>query len=358
MQSKIAIALAAAALSLAGCSKQRARLERETASGAPSQDTVRTIAIDGSSTVFPISEAVAEEFQKKHSARVTVGASGTGGGFKKFCAKETAIAGASRPIKPTEVDACREDGVEYIELPVAYDGIAVVVHPENTWVDHLTVDELKSVWAPESAGQDQALDRRPRRLPKAEMHLFGPGVDSGTYDYFTRRSSGTEHAAAATSPRAKTTTSWCQGVATDSAALGFFGFAYYEENKDKLKLIPIDDGDAANGAGPIAPSPETVDNGTYQPLARPIFIYVSNKAAETPEVQAFVDFYLTKGRALVARGRATSRFREGLRARTTSASTPARRAPSSRSRVQGRRHDRRSFESRVRGRWKPCPASP
>lgn len=258
-----------------------------------------TIAIDGSSTVFPITEAVAEEFQRSHAARVTVGVSGTGGGFQKFCREEVAITGASRPIKPSEVEACRQRGVEYIELPVAYDGIAVVVHPDNDWVDHLTVTELQALFRPEAQGQVMRWSHVRTGWPDREIHLFGPGVDSGTYDYFTKAIVGREHASRGDFTSSEDDNVLVHGVARDPLALGFFGFAYYAENTSRLRVVPIDDADPGNGAGAIAPSQESVADGTYQPLSRPIFIYVNRRAADRSEVEAFVRFYLRDGRPLV-----------------------------------------------------------
>ena len=258
------------------------------------------ISIDGSSTVYPISEAVAEEFQASHDHRVTIGVSGTGGGFQKFCGGETAITGASRPIKPTEVEACGRAGIDYIELPVAYDGIAVVVNRANTWVDHLTVDELRRMWEPAAQGAVMTWrDVRPS-WPAEEIHLFGPGADSGTYDYFTKAIVGEEHASRGDFTPNEDDNVLVQGVATDRLALGFFGYAYFAANTDRLRLVEIDDGDSSNGVGPIAPSPTTVADGTYQPLSRPIFIYVSTAAAERPEVLAFVRFYLENAAELSA----------------------------------------------------------
>ena len=258
------------------------------------------IAIDGSSTVFPITEAVAEEFQKTSDARVTIGVSGTGGGFKKFCKGETAITGASRPIKPSEVEACKAAGIDYIELPVAYDGIAVVVSPKNDWANHITVAELKTLWAPEAQGKVKRWSQVREGWPDKEIHLFGPGVDSGTYDYFTQAVTGTEHSSRGDFTSSEDDNVLVEGVANDELGLGFFGFAYYAENKGKLKVLSIDDEDAANGTAPITPSPETIKDGTYQPLSRPIFIYVSAKAAERPEVQKLIAFYLNEGRKLVS----------------------------------------------------------
>jgi phosphate transport system substrate-binding protein len=258
------------------------------------------IVIDGSSTVLPISQAVAEEFEKAHKARVTVGKSGTGGGFQKLCRGEIAISGASRPIKESEREQCKAGGVEFIELPVAYDGIAVVVHKQNDWVDHLTVEELAKMWAPEAEGKIKKWSEVREGWPDKDLRLFGPGVDSGTYDYFTAAVVGKEHASRGDFQPNEDDNVLVQGVSTDPTALGYFGYAYYIENADKLALVPIDDGKPDNGQGAIQPSPETVANGTYQPLSRPIFIYVSKKAAdERPEVAQLVEYYLKEGRALV-----------------------------------------------------------
>ncbi len=278
---------------IAACSKHTANDEVAATKGPT------LIAIDGSSTVFPISEAMAEEFQKKSQTRVTVAASGTGGGFKKFCSKEIAIAGASRPIKPTEVDACRKHRVDYIELPVAYDGIAIVVHRDNTWATSMTVAELRKLWRPEAQGQVKTwADIRPG-FPAEEIHLFGAGVDSGTYDYFTKAIVGEEHKSRGDYTSSEDDNVLVRGISTDKLALGFFGYAYYEENKEVLKLLAIDDGDETNGAGPIAPSVRSIEDGTYQPLARPIFLYVNRTQAERKEVQDLVHFYLGEGTHLV-----------------------------------------------------------
>ncbi|HWB75145.1 MAG TPA: PstS family phosphate ABC transporter substrate-binding protein [Nannocystaceae bacterium] len=250
------------------------------------------VGVDGSSTVFPISEAVAEEFRKSGRGRVTVSMSGTGGGFQKLCRAEVPVIGASRPIKPQEVEACAAANVDFIELPVAYDGISIVVHPQADWIESITVDELRKMWAPEA--QEQVMrwsDVRPD-WPDVELHLFGAGVDSGTYDYFTLATVGVEHASRGDYTSSEDDNMLVQGVASDKHALGFTGYAYYIENRDKLKLIPVDDRDATNGDGPIAPSFESVLGGTYQPLSRPIFVYVSRAALARAEVGAFVEFYL------------------------------------------------------------------
>jgi phosphate transport system substrate-binding protein len=258
------------------------------------------IKVDGSSTVYPITEAVAEEFQKadKEKTRVTVGISGTGGGFKKFCVGETDISDASRPIKPSEVEMCAKNGVEYIELPVAYDGLAVVVNPKNNWVDYLTVKELKKMWAPEAQGVVTRWSHVRAGWPDKEIHLFGAGVDSGTYDYFTEAVVGKEHSSRGDFTSSEDDNVLVQGIATDALALGFFGVAYYEHNSDKLKLVGVDDESDANGKGPVKPTYENVLGGAYQPLSRPLFIYVSRKSVERPEVKRFVEFYIKNAGAL------------------------------------------------------------
>ena len=258
------------------------------------------ISVDGSSTVYPITEAVAEEFQKaeKGKVHVTVGISGTGGGFKKFCVGETDISDASRPIKPSEAETCKKNGIEYIELPVAYDGLAVMVNKKNTWVTSMTVKELKMLWEPAAMGKVMKWNQIRPEWPNKEIHLFGPGVDSGTFDYFTEAIVGKAQASRGDFTASEDDNVLVQGIATDTLALGFFGVAYYEHNKDKLKLVAIDDEKDDNGKGPQLPTYDNVVNGVYQPLARPIFIYVSKKAAAKPEVDRFVKFYLKDGAAL------------------------------------------------------------
>lgn len=291
------------AMSAVGCGNKAAEPAPGSASepaAAAAPAVSATIVIDGSSTVFPITEAIAEDFQKSNAARVTIGISGTGGGFKKLCAGETAVSGASRPIKASEVEACAKANIKVLELPVAYDGIAIVTHKENTWVDQLTVAELKALWEPAAQGKVMRWNQIRPTWPDAEVHLFGPGVDSGTYDYFTAAIVGTEHASRGDFTASEDDNVLVQGVSTDKNALGFFGFGYYSENAEKLKLIPIDDGVAENGAGPITASHETVANGTYQPLARPVFVYVSQTALGRPEVVSFVDFYVKNAATLSA----------------------------------------------------------
>lgn len=268
-------------LSLTGCGG------REAPEGAPTG----VVRIDGSSTVYPISEAVAEEFMLQNpEARVNVGQSGTGGGFSKFLRRETDINDASRPIKPEEISLAEQNGVEYIELPVAYDGIAVVVNPSNDWVDCLTVEELRSIWEPGSQVNSWS-DIRPD-FPNRPINLYGPGTDSGTYDYFTEAIVGEEGASRAEFTASEDDNVLVQGIQGDPNALGFFGLAYYENNSDRLKLLGVDDGDPSNGESCVQPSAETVRTGTYQPLSRPVFIYVRADQADQPAIRAFIDFYL------------------------------------------------------------------
>lgn len=261
----------------------------------------KLIKVDGSSTVFPITEAVAEEFQKQYKGtKVMVGISGTGGGFKRFGRGETDISDASRPIKQKEIEFCKENNIAYIELPVAYDGLAVIVNPKNTWVDHLTVQELKKIWQPSSQGTVTTWHSIRPNFPDKEIHLFGPGTDSGTFDYFTEAICGASGASRGDYTASEDDNVLVEGIASDAYALGYFGLAYYEQNKDKLKVVPIDDENDANGKGPIVPSVKTVMDSTYQPLARPIFIYINAKAAKKEEVKKFVEFYLTHASKLVA----------------------------------------------------------
>ncbi|MBE9170013.1 PstS family phosphate ABC transporter substrate-binding protein [Pleurocapsales cyanobacterium LEGE 06147] len=262
--------------------------------GSTNGETLRgDITIDGSSTVFPITEAMAEEFQIENpGTRVTVGISGTGGGFKKFCAGETDIQDASRPIKDSEMEACQQAGIEFIELPVAYDALSVVVNSQNDWVDCLTTEELQKIWEPAAQGKINNWSQVRADFPDQPLTLYGPGTDSGTFDYFTDAINGEEGASRGDYTASEDDNVIVQGVANDTGALGYFGLAYYEENQDKLKVVGIDDGDPSNGDGCIPPSVATVENSTYQPLARPIFIYVNKEALSRPEVQSFVNYYM------------------------------------------------------------------
>ena len=264
----------------------------------PALASEKLIKIDGSSTVYPITETIAEEFQKakKGSVKVTVGISGTGGGFKKFCRGETDISNASRPILKKEMDACKESGIEYIELPVAYDGLAVMVNPKNTWVKSMTVSELKTIWEPAAAGKITKWNHVKAEWPDAPLKLYGPGADSGTFDYFTEVIVGKAKSSRGDFTASEDDNILVQGIAGDKNALGFFGLAYYEENKDKLKLVPIVNPKTGKE---VTPTEQTVMDGTYQPLSRPIFIYVNKKATEKPEVKEFVEYYLKNAAKLV-----------------------------------------------------------
>jgi len=277
----------ALALGGAGCSGQKDEGE----SGSQLSGVVH---IDGSSTVFPITEAVGEEFQMQHrGVRVTVGISGTGGGFKKFCPGETDINDASRPIKEKEVRLAAEHGLDFVEIPVAFDGISVVVNPGNDWVDHLTVAELHKIWMPDSPVKTWR-DVRPE-WPDREIKLYGPDVDSGTFDYFTEAVNGESQVSRPDYTASADDNVLVTGVSGDRDALGYFGFAYYAENMDRLKVVPID-----GGGGPVVPSQTSINNGTYAPLSRPLFIYVSTKSGLRPEVREFVKFYLQNAPTLAA----------------------------------------------------------
>lgn len=254
-----------------------------------------SIKIDGSSTVYPITEAIAEEFRDvEPKVKVTIGVSGTGGGFKKFGRSEIAIANASRSIKDQEAKNCDENNIPYLELSVAYDGLAVLVNPENTWVDFLTVDELNTIWNPTAQNTIMYWDQVREGWPHEELHLFGPGTASGTYDYFSEAICGKKVGTRGDYTASEDDHILVQGIATDKNGLGFFGLAYYEENKEKLKLVGVD-----NGKGVIIPTMETVSNGTYAPLSRPIFIYVNDAAKKRKEVKEFVSFYLNNAASIV-----------------------------------------------------------
>lgn len=255
-------------------------------SGNSSSNEVK---IDGSSTVFPITEAVAEEFRSEApNVRVTVGVSGTGGGFKKFLRGETDINNASREIQPIEIKQAKEEGIDYIRLSVAYDGLAVVINPKNDWANYFTVQELKKLWEPDAQGTITRWSQIREEWPNEEIHLYGPGVASGTYDYFTEAIVGQSGSSRGDFTASEDDNVLVQGVATDQYALGFFGLAYYQENKGKLDLAAVKNGDNE----PVKPSMETVANGTYAPLSRPLFIYVSKEAVQKENVQKFVNFYL------------------------------------------------------------------
>lgn len=265
--------LAAAAVTLVGASVQ-----------------AQVIKVDGSSTVYPITEGVAEEFQKANKGlKVTVGVSGTGGGFKKFCRGEIDVQDASRPILQKEMDDCRAAGIEYYELPVAFDALTVVINPKNTWLKSATVAELKKMWEPAAQGKVMRWNQINPTWPDQPVKLFGAGSDSGTFDYFTEAIVGKSKSSRGDYTASEDDNVLVQGVAGDVNSIGYFGYAYYAENTSKIKALAIVEKD---GKPPVLPSEATVLDGTYQPLARPIFIYVKAKSLEKPEVKKFIDFYM------------------------------------------------------------------
>ncbi len=250
------------------------------------------IKIDGSSTVFPISEAYAEEFQiqKRGKVRVTVGVSGTGGGFKKFCRGETDISNASRPITAEEMEICRNAGIKYMELPIAFDALTVVINPQNTWAKTLTVAELKKMWEPGAQGRITNWKQIRSGFPDQKLVLFGPGADSGTFDYFTEAINGKAKSTRGDYSASEDDNTLVQGVENNKGALGYFGFAYYAAHTDKMTAVAVD-----AGKGPVGPSLENVTNATYSPLSRPLFIYVRDTSASRPEVKEFVQFIMSRG---------------------------------------------------------------
>jgi phosphate transport system substrate-binding protein len=255
------------------------------------------VKVDGSSTVFPITEAMAEQFQKekKGQVQVTVGISGTGGGFKKFCNGETDISNASRPILKREMEACRSKNISYIELPVAFDALTVVVNPRNNWVKQLTVAELKTIWEPAAQGKIKTWNQVNPAWPNRPLKLFGAGTDSGTFDYFTEAIVGKAKSSRGDYTASEDDNVLVQGVATDVGALGYFGYAYYEANAKRLRAVPI-----VNAQGKaVLPSRKAVEDGSYNPLSRPIFIYVNSESLRRPEVREFVEFYQRQASKLI-----------------------------------------------------------
>jgi phosphate transport system substrate-binding protein len=277
---------------LLSCGQKDTRTE----TGSTETAVKGSITIDGSSTVYPITEAIAEEYRIDHrDVKITVGVSGTGGGFKKFGRGEIDINDASRPIKEQEAATCKENQIDYVELTVAFDGLAVLVNKENTWLNDITVEELKKIWEPSAQGKITKWNQIRKEWPDAEFHLYGPGVASGTYDYFTEAIVGKSGESRGDFTASEDDNVLVQGIEGDKNALGFFGLAYYEENKERLKLVGVN-----GGKGVITPTAETIKNGTYAPLSRPIFIYVTKKSVARPEVKSFVEFYLTNAAQLVA----------------------------------------------------------
>lgn len=287
------------AATLHGCGKrdsERSGADEASKGGADRGGAV--VKIDGSSTVFPIAEAVAEEYQleSRGAVRVTVGVSGTGGGFKKLCRGDTDIANASRPILKAEMEACAASGIRYLELPVAFDAITVVVNPQNDWVKSLSVADLKKIWEPAAQGKITGWNQVRSEWPAVPLMLFGPGADSGTFDYFTEAIVGKAKASRGDYTASEDDNVLVQGVEHNKNSLGYFGYAYYVSHSDKMRAVPIErpDGKA------VAPSIEAVIDGSYQPLSRPLFIYVSEAALQRPEVVQFVEFYLAEGPKLAA----------------------------------------------------------
>ncbi len=254
------------------------------------QTSADVIKVDGSSTVFPITEAVAEDFQAstKNTVKVTVGISGTGGGFKKFCRGDTDISNASRPISKSEMDACAKAGIKYIELPIAFDALTVVVNNKNTNLKQITVDQLKKMWAAESQNVVMNWNQIDPSFADQKLKLYGPGSDSGTFDYFTEAVNGKAKSSRGDYTASEDDNVLVQGVSRDAGALGYFGYAYYVANKNKLRALPI-----VNKQGEaVLPSPESVMNGKYNPLSRPLFIYVADKSLNNPNVAKFLEFYM------------------------------------------------------------------
>jgi len=253
------------------------------------------VKIDGSSTVYPITEAVAEEFQKakKGAIKVTVGISGTGGGFKKFCRGEIDISDASRPIVKKEMEACKAAGITYVEMPVAFDALTVVLHPSNTFAAKLKPEQLKVMWEPAAQGKITNWKQVDPSFPDLPLKLYGPGADSGTFEYFTEAIVGKAKSSRGDYTASEDDNVLVQGVSRDKGGIGYFGFAYYIENAKKLQAAAI-----WNGKEYVLPSAKVVEDGSYQPLARPIFIYVNAKSLEKPEVKEFIEYYMTHGAKL------------------------------------------------------------
>jgi phosphate transport system substrate-binding protein len=266
------------------------------AAAAPAQ--AQTVKVDGSSTVYPITEAVAEEFQKmkKGAVRVTVGISGTGGGFKKFCRGETDISNASRPITKKEMEDCKAAGITYLEMPIAYDALTVVINPKNTWAKSMTVAELKKMWEPAAQGKITNWNQINPGFPNAPLKLFGAGADSGTFEYFTEAIVGRAKASRGDFTASEDDNVLVTGVSRDVNGIGYFGYAYFEANRGKLAAVSIV---AAEGKPAVAPSEQSVENGSYQPLSRPIFIYVNGKSAARPEIREFIEYFNKNATQLV-----------------------------------------------------------
>jgi len=289
-------AMCALAFGVAACGGEEGETSGENtaeeSSAAEGGELSGTIRIDGSSTVAPLSEAAAEMFQAENpGVRVTVGTSGTGGGFEKFCAGETDISDASRAIEDDEVAACEENGIAWEEVQVANDGLAVVINPENDWASCLTVEQLKTIW--DRGSEVDNWNQVDPSFPDEEMQLFGAGTDSGTFDYFTDAVNGEEGRSRSDYQATEDDNVTVQGVSGSRGGIGYFGLSYVNENEGKIVAAEVDGGD-----GCVAPSSETVQSGDYTPLGRPLFVYPSDKALQRPEVKAFVEFYIANQQAI------------------------------------------------------------
>jgi phosphate transport system substrate-binding protein len=285
-RARVAALLAVLALGAAACGGDNNDGGSGSGSGGEQQELSGSVKIDGSSTVAPLSTAAAEFYaEEQPKVRVTVGTSGTGGGFEKFCNGETDIADASRPIKDTETKACQAKGIAYEEFQIANDALTVVVHKDNNWAECLTVAQLKTMWQPGSKVSNW--NQVDPSFPDEPLKLYGPGTDSGTFDYFTDEINGEEGASRTDYQPSEDDNVTVTGVSSTKGGLGYFGFSYFEENEDKLKAVQIDGGD-----GCVAPGVEAAQNGTYKPLARPLFIYPAAKALSRPEVESFVQYYV------------------------------------------------------------------
>tara|TARA_B100001245_G_scaffold234372_1_gene219789 strand:- start:4024 stop:5037 length:1014 start_codon:yes stop_codon:yes gene_type:complete len=273
-----------------------------------------TTDIDGSSTVFPITEAMVEDWGESigGSARLVIGVSGTGGGFKKFCAGDIDINNASRPIKTSEEQKCAEAGIEFIELPVAIDGLTIGVNPDNDFAQCITVDELHTMWSPESEGEIKRWNQIRPEWPDQNLQLYGPGVDSGTFDYFTETINGEAQASRGDFTSSERDNVLVRGIAGDRGSLGYFGYSYFVENRDILKMVAID-----SGAGCIFPTDETINDGSYSPLSRPLFIYVSKESWVKQDVKDFVGYYVSYERAGLLRDLGFVAFPEPVHALIT-----------------------------------------
>jgi len=271
-------------------------------SSAPRGAAGEPIRIDGSSTVYPITAAVAEDFKKENpAAKVDVAFSGTGSGFERFCKGDIDIQDASRPIEAPEVAACKAANIGYIELPVAHDGLTIIVHPSNDFATSMTVEELKTLWSAAAEKKVTKWSQVRKGWPDRPIALYGPGPKSGTFDFFTATINGKEHDSRKDYTASEDDQEIVKGVAGNPDALGYVGFGYYETHKSTLKLVPIDDGDQEIGPGAIEPSPNTVRRGLYRPLSRPLFIYVNTKRLDRAEVKAFVNYYIRNSETLATR---------------------------------------------------------